>query len=351
MRRGDINQNQQGVVAIFSVLVIMGLLTLLTLGFSGMTRQAQRRALDDHLSSQAYYAAEAGVNIATGIADPNLPNISTCQGITDASLGARQRSLDIVADQGIEVTCLLINPTPSDLEFDKVPILGQGEPAFGLIESTVPSENIETLDFYWDSTTMGAGIPSGFPSLIPSTTWGDNVGIMRVDLVAGNNVVDRATLTDSQSYSIYLYPSNTTDTDMNITDENGLGGHGHLIRANCNGAGAYRCHASIDVTGAPVYRVRMTSYYNESTAQVIARNASAAPMTLKHGQAEIDSTGKAGDVLRRIRVRIPLSFNKGLHEPFSIFGGQGICKQYISGPNFYSNEAGPTDNGICDVGP
>ena len=56
--------NEAGFIAIFSVLVIMGILTLLTIGFSNVTRQAQKRALDDHLNTHAFYAAESGINIA-----------------------------------------------------------------------------------------------------------------------------------------------------------------------------------------------------------------------------------------------------------------------------------------------
>ena len=62
MKHLKIHQEQDGIIAFFSVLVIMGILTLLTIGFSKVTRDAKKRTFDDALNTQAFYAAETGVN-------------------------------------------------------------------------------------------------------------------------------------------------------------------------------------------------------------------------------------------------------------------------------------------------
>ena len=65
--------DQRGFAAIVVALVLILVLSLLTIGFAELMRHEQRSALDKQLSSQAYYAAESGVNDAVSAAASNLP--------------------------------------------------------------------------------------------------------------------------------------------------------------------------------------------------------------------------------------------------------------------------------------
>lgn len=344
--------NEYGVVAIFSVLAIMGILTLLTLGFSTLTRQAQRRTLDEHLSQQAFYAAESGVNMAADYLDPSEEAVTECDQLDGGGPGINGAQ---VIDQAnnIQVSCLLVNPTPPDLKFNKVPVVGRGEPAIGILEANDPSTNITSIRFEWDSSDRTDGIPPSspdwYPKLRQSSDWDARIGLLRVDLINQGNTVSSIDSQISRTYSFYLYPSEGGSSSG--TASSGLYNHGQIFESHCtNPTGPtasenYRCSITIDLTPfSSVYGIRVTPYYNEADIRLVALDG-ANDVALKHGQAEVDSTGKAGDVYRRINVRIPLSKSKGMHEPFAIFGGQAICKRYFVGPGFISNTADP----LCDL--
>lgn len=351
-------EEQQGVVAIFSVLIIMGILTLLTIGFTSMTNDSQRRALDDHLSTQAYYAAESGVNIAKNWIGDGIgrQRIDECQELL--TVESDPTFLNVESNQGISVSCLLINPTPQDLVYNYVPYIGdapENRPVVGNIETADGVTTTSSLVFEWDTVRDGYGIdpPGSYPNLpssgVGGTQWGQNVGMLRVDLVQGFSPDSRSNVV-SDLYSFYLYPGDAP-ANSTVTTSPGVTNHGQMYNASCSnpvGPGpsqenVYRCRLIVDLAGVPqvVYKIRLTSYYNPSRVRVVARDALGNASALKHGQAEIDSTGKAGDVLRRINVRIPMSeVAVGVHEPFAIFGGASVCKQYSVGVNLYSNESG-----------
>src|SRR5690349_2098676 len=67
-RRAEVS-GQQGFVSIFAVLIIMSVLTLIAIGFSMVSRQAEKNTLDDQLNTQAFYAAESGINDVSRIVD------------------------------------------------------------------------------------------------------------------------------------------------------------------------------------------------------------------------------------------------------------------------------------------
>src|SRR5580698_3119973 len=56
--------NQTGLASFLVTLIMMIIISLVVLGFAQIARHEQREALDNQLSSAAYYAAESGVNDA-----------------------------------------------------------------------------------------------------------------------------------------------------------------------------------------------------------------------------------------------------------------------------------------------
>jgi hypothetical protein len=57
-------RREGGFVSIIVCMIIMTILSLITIGFAQIMAREQRQALDRQLSSQAFYAAESGVNDA-----------------------------------------------------------------------------------------------------------------------------------------------------------------------------------------------------------------------------------------------------------------------------------------------
>ncbi len=336
--------NQQGFVAIFSVLIIMGILTLITIGFSTVVRQAQSRTLNEHLNSQAFYAAESGVSMAaSALADGE--NVSQKNDCAPGSF-----DYDINNENNIKVSCLLINGNPPNLEFGNVPVVGTGEPVTSRLE-TLSGDDISNLRIDWDSPEEDDGsiedrpLQSGNPQFLPTLPWGDGVGVVRLDLVpAGESPANRQDVANS-AYTVYLYPSITGGTSIPASP--GLAGQGVTLVTRCNSTNGYRCSANVSLSGSgsSSYYVRLQSYYNPVRARVAAVDGSGNEVTLTNGQAIVDSTGQANDVYRRIQVRIPLSSNEGFHPPFAIFSGDSICKRYIGIPG---NTAVDLPGGVSD---
>ena len=82
--------DQKGIASLVIVILIMFLLTLIVLAMTRNTNQQQRQALDRQLNSQAFYAAESGVNDAfhylantPGVADTK----EDCEPHPDADTG------------------------------------------------------------------------------------------------------------------------------------------------------------------------------------------------------------------------------------------------------------------------
>lgn len=331
-------KEQQGFVAIFSVLVIMAVLALLTIGFSNITRQAQKRALDNHLSNQAFYAAESGVSVA-------VKALREGTGTTDKTEclggdGFDDSSYSVDTDWNIGVSCLLINSNPPNLVYDNVPVVGTGEPITTVLATQNSEQDISTIQFKWDSEDGGDDIENrpiqaSNPQLLDKATWGSDVGMIRVDLVPMTvNPSDRAGLINS-SYVFYLYPSTSGNNEMTV--QAGLDDQGGTLVTDCNSPGEFRCIARISIPGGgSEYFLRMQAYYNSVRASVAVLDEFHNEVKLRGSQAVIDSTGRANDVYRRVQVRVPINPNvgylTGMHDVFAIFSSNSICKRYIGAP-------------------
>lgn len=373
--------NQQGFVAIFSVLIIMGILTLLAIGFSSITRQAQRRTLDDQLNTQAFYAAESGVNQVYA----NRESLADKESCVNESDGYDYE----VGDPGLGATisCLLIDTDPTSLEFGTVPLVGDN-PLVAYVGST---EDISRLRFYWDSTEASAPIsrfsatesytevqnagPSymyvfdsttGNPRFRPVTEWGNAIGVVRVDLVPANDLARAQTA--GNGYTFFLYPgsrSGTTEPGESISTgpatpvSPGTSGKGEVVGRQCSlpQDGGYRCAANIDLSapGAAFY-MRLQSYYSATKVRVEGQSTDDTRVNFIGGQALVDSTGRVADVSRRIQVRLPLFEPSGYHESFSILSASSICKRLVvmsgaasaSTSGLFTTEDDPTAASICN---
>lgn len=322
------SKDQRGMVAIFSVLVIMGILTLLTIGFSNITRQAQKRALDDHLNTQAFYAAESGISMAVKeIRDGQNESKESCKEGWDGF------NYDVDAGAGIDISCLLVDLSLPDLVWSDVAVAGTGEPAVGFLQPE--SESADSLSIEWDCDGQCDILDNSNLNLLPADQWGQSLGMLRVDLVPANIAPsDRGSLV-AGSYSFYLYPrEGGTTNEMTVSP--GIGGQGAALVTTCNSPGEYRCRANINLSAvSPSYYIRLQSFYNPVNVRVRGIR-SGAPLQLVNGQAVVDVTGRANDVYRRLQVRVPIfpnaSYLTGRHETFAVFGADSICKKYRGVP-------------------
>ncbi len=325
---------ETGFVSIFSVIIIMAILALITIGFTNVTRRAQRNTLDNQQATQAFYAAESGVNDAKRaiIAAREAPiptdyNKTTCDG------DPTNFNYVLSADLAAGYTCVLVDSTPPSLVYDTVPVIGAGEPIVAPLRRD-DGGTVDTARITWDSPQgladpiPATGMAGSNPILPDQAGWGNGVGMLRVDLVPITSLGRSDMVTNS--YTVFLVPSTsgvTTDTISPGTAE-----QGRTIAVDC-GTVAPRCQVTLTL-GAPSaeFRMRLTSYYQPTRIHGIEILNGGTVVDTAGGQALIDSTGRSNDVFRRIQVRMPLNASPGLHVPFALLSAGDVCKRLIAAP-------------------
>lgn len=333
--------DSRGMVAIFSVLMIMGIIGLLTIGFSNMVRRAQQRALDEHLSNQAFYAAESGVNMVVGKLDGIIKTGGNLGGLDKTDCGPHPSSIysdddyKVDGDNNIKLSCVMVSTT--------VPNVTTTPTSSGTSNYIKVSH---FLDIKWDSEGTDVGdhhVTAGAPELPSKQDWANNVDILKVELIPdGGNDGDyvRQHLVDN-SYIFYLYPVQSGGVTTPSVDTSQKG---QVIPVNCGSnsyaSNTFRCNVAIDGVASGNYQIRQTAMYGGSvTSEVSTRDVSGTAQSIDKSQMIIDSTGKANDVMRRIQARINInpasiqsnvsSDNSSLsYESYAIFSGDRICKLY-----------------------
>ncbi len=115
-------KERSGVVSLVITLFIMLIVTLVALSFATLMRREQRQALDRQLNTQAFYAAETGINDTikalqqdpTGVGDINSCD-TTAQNRIRINGITPNRTLD--SDARIAYTCVFVDQTPTELEY------------------------------------------------------------------------------------------------------------------------------------------------------------------------------------------------------------------------------------------
>src|ERR1019366_6721948 len=119
-------RNEQGFASLIIAITLVIVLSLLTVGFAQLMRNEQNQVTNRQLNSQAYYAAESGINDAARALNagyvqdkkycgPSTDNPATVPGakyLKDQKINGSSTST--------EWTCLLINPAPTSLEYGSV---------------------------------------------------------------------------------------------------------------------------------------------------------------------------------------------------------------------------------------
>src|SRR4051794_27185754 len=109
---------QAGLVSIIVTLIMMLVISLIVVGFAEITRRNGSEALERQLSTQAYYAAETGINdTLNGMQGPtpalDLTSAAAANYNTDCSAAISNlgnKNVLSTAGTGVAYTCLLIDP-------------------------------------------------------------------------------------------------------------------------------------------------------------------------------------------------------------------------------------------------
>lgn len=342
--------DQSGLVSIIVTTIIMVILGLIVVGFARIARREQRQALDRQLNTQAYYAAESGVNDAievlnSGTFDPDIDYSSDCNRfISDHSLKSN------IDGATTSYSCLLIDSSPNTLEFGNIGNNSRVIP----IENTVatPRPRFARLDISWQDTSASADFSNctvdrnAWPT---SGAWACRTGVIRADLVRTDGNFQIGELNNTMLTAFFTPQNSRSDGGLTFGSNQGYANAGTVWYVRCvtsapTPAQPKHCTASITGLGnGESYMLRLRSLYRESAVTVLAYDSSNNRIDLTGVQAQVDSTGKANDILRRIQVRVPLANPSGPFPDFAVQSIFDICKRLTVLPNSVTGQAAPAN--------
>lgn len=330
---------EQGMVAIMTTMVLIIVISLIVLGFAQLSRRNQREALDRQLSTQAFYAAETGVNDARKRIDDalasgaSIPEKDTCTGSGPAGFYASLNP-DIDSDKNVRYTCLLVDPAPSMLRYSDI---GTNSTVVPLISSS--GDAISRVALSWQAKVDGdplTGCPVKTDQVFsPTGNWQCGYGVLRFDLVptAGNKNIASLQNETMTTFAVPFASGGATRVSY------AAGGASSNVRTGVRCTGD-RC--SLEVTGLNQnnYHMRISSLYRNVALQITAYNESGSALGLKDVQAVIDVTGKAQDVLRRIQVHVPLrGSSRNLLADYALQTTDSVCKRFVAMDGYFGNSA------------
>lgn len=325
--RGRVVINQRGMATFAVTTVLILVISLIIIGFSQVVQRNQRETLDRQLSTQAFYAAESGVNTVVASIRDQLsaggslpPNKDNCG--PHASYPTIQP-----LNAGTEITCLLVSTDINTLVYDGVT---ESSPTVVPLESAGPIP-IGSITLSWSPTSAPAN-PSQNCSGTGFTTranWLCGHGVLRSDLTTQPNGN-----TNGFAMSTFFNPRQQT-TASTIS----FGSGGGLTTGSCSDVGESKCVATITGLNAVKYYMNLRSIYRDSSVKITGIDVNGQNVKFI-GQVLVDVTAKSEDVLRRIQVRVPLEA-RGVNDlpPYAIQSTDSICKRFSVEPNYFNNNS------------
>jgi len=325
MHRDTQQADQRGIVSFMVTLIMMMVISLIVIGFTQVTMRSRREALDKQLSSQAFYAAESGVNkVVSTIKQDLIDNqpIAQQNNCTDSTYSSFQ--LD---PNNVEVTCIMVNTLPKS-------IVGKATKNASFVTYVNPTQALSELTFTWSPPDNLSGVGSTCNSpfgTFDKTSNGCAFGLLRVDMYnTSKPVADPGATT-----TFYMQPINGASVPRNIT--NATSG-GILVHAGCT---EDTCTATLKLDNSisdKKFYLRISTLYRDSKSVVITGNSG---VHFEGAQAVIDATGRAQDVLRRVQVRYPLGQSDDT-PPWAVAGR--VCKRLTVVPATSVSISSPCDS-------
>ena len=341
----NLKNNETGFAALVVGIVLLIILSLMSLGFASSMRQEQRSALDNQLTTQAFYAAESGINDAISFLNnnPTAGSKTSCTTATGlwsnlaaADFGYQYSSALYTNSSGtiISYSCLLVNAVSN------VIVNGVQPGEYVMVPLTSGVSTIDQIEIQWSNNGAAGSLDTtkclfngsipNLPTNSATDAWSCPASLIEADLVSSNSISSGTiSSTADSAQSVFLYPNNQGSTIATVT-LNGAPSP-QVVSSTCNTSGL--CSESITMTPESAYYLRLTPFYGPSTTNfIITAYSSGNVVTTTSAQIEIDATGKATDVLRRIAAR----YQTGIKEGFTSYAIQSagpICKQFDIIPN------------------
>ena len=374
MRKWNSKLNDRGMVSFLVTMIMMLVITLIVIGFSQVVRRSEREALDRQLSTQAFYAAESGVNVTSNaIANyiqtngtAGLQTKSTCKNgasATDYSASAAGGQGAAIADlntgSGVRYTCVLVDPNPTSLEYG---VVNTNSSTVVPINAAGP---LKELTFTWTKQAgdVGALCNGALSDFNVNSAWNCAYGVIRIDLV--EDPASNVSNLPAHTVTLFLTPKGTHSGQLAAGTVTFGAAQSAFIASGCNMstpatsttcADANTCNTTCSVavflpTVASNYYARISSVYrNPQKLTVYGQLSDGSAAKFSGGQALVDVTGQAQDELRRVQTRVSLSGSASDIPSFALSSSSGICKDFAIVPTgtLDLTTVGPDSGGKCN---
>jgi Mg-chelatase subunit ChlD len=322
-------RNQAGMVSILVTMIMMIVISLIVLGFAQVSRREQRQSLDRQLSTQAFFAAESGVNDVRDVisklpAGADIPEKTVC-----GTQGVYTADPNIDLSRQVSYTCLLVSSRLNDIKAD---LDADGDSKTEPLQSAGAA--IKTMHIKWlpattptqsaVSSKCSAGVPASanFLRNVSAGGWSCPYGVLRMDIVPTDAPLSRSNLSADQK-TVFMYPTSAVGSGSQAYGTS----NGTVPAMNCTAATG----CNIDITNMPAgtnsYVLRLNAIYAGGTFDITATDAGGTTVELKNAQVLVDATGKAQDVLRRIQVRLPLA-QAAKTPDYAVESASSVCKRF-----------------------
>lgn len=357
------NNSQSGAVSLFVVVFAALLMTVVTVGFIQLMVKDQQQATASDLSQSAYDSAQAGVEDAKRLllalqACGSSGDIKceqyrsaiasgACSTLSDANIVAstggetliEQGSGDDAAlDQAY--TCVTINPNPEEY---RRPLLRNQS----LVVPLRAVGEFNRVEISWFTRGNAGGnavaLESADTVLLPPVDdkwWGSSKPpLLRAQLIQTGESFQLNDFEDTAGAStLFLYPrttgSETGDFTLNARRSPTTAPTPVKCQPNFNTRN-YACKMTLALpapkNGSLMNRganLRLSSLYNDTQIEIKLLDAAGEYVNFNSVQAEVDSTGRANDLFRRVKARVELTASMPYPEAALDIAGN-LCKEFF----------------------
>lgn len=324
--------SEHGGVSLFIVIFTTIVITIIVVGFTKFIIHNQQQTMQNDLSDRAYDSAMAGVEDAKRLL------IAYTKECASGSTAACQTYKDAIARQECDTisrASVVSTVNVDGNEEYRVGTVGDNQ-GYTCVKIATQTENVEgsismngskvvhlksasdfdTIKLTWftskDAGSAGGTSPTfsgAYPNLNPQASWRtSSPPILRTQYIPGG-----ITLTDldKDAHTAFLYPvRNGADTKYILKDDIRRAGTTRLTpqAAACTSTFATSggiCSKSLTIDATRDAYLQLTSMYN-ATSFVVELYNGTTRVNFDGVSPAVDSTGRAGEVLRRVRARVEI---------------------------------------------